>query len=348
MAKNTTATGSTIDGVTVVHPDNIGKGIKWDEATKKYVVNVKAGSGIVINDDGELEVKFSNDPSNLVRIKDDGVYYGVNPDKYNLYVDAVNGDDNTGTGDITSPYRTIDKALSTIKPKTVGTFIYVKESQTHTVYCQNKTIDFSVHIFPYGDKLNEIERTWNPDKTGWRATLADEYTMHRPILNFVPTFVLPSEPDKVSPCCWKITAGNVFYVMGCQMAINLSRPTMNNVCWKSIFLGLGSVHIIDCTMLNSGWNNRAYLFSDNCNGELKVFMKHISAQSTNTADAFGVVNVKLEVNAVGGILVKEPQMLDGVATGWHWTPTLSAQTIVSMFSNVSPPTSVSKNFVTNV
>lgn len=93
-------TGSTIDGVTVVHPDNIGKGIKWDEVAKKYVVNVKAGSGIVINDDGELEVKFSNDPSNLVRIKDDGVYYGSNPDKTELYVDAVNGNDTTGTGDI--------------------------------------------------------------------------------------------------------------------------------------------------------------------------------------------------------------------------------------------------------
>ena len=69
MAKNTTATGSVIDGVTVVHPDNMGKGIKWNDTTKKYEVNVKAGSGsgsgIVINDNGELEVKFSSDPSTL-------------------------------------------------------------------------------------------------------------------------------------------------------------------------------------------------------------------------------------------------------------------------------------------
>lgn len=33
MAKNTTATGTTIDGVTVVHPDNIGKGITWNDTT---------------------------------------------------------------------------------------------------------------------------------------------------------------------------------------------------------------------------------------------------------------------------------------------------------------------------
>lgn len=348
MAKNTTATGSTIDGVTVVHPDNIGKGIKWDETTKQYVVNVKAGSGIVINDDGELEVKFSNDPSNLVRIKDDGVYYGVNPDKSELYVDALNGNDTTGTGDISSPYRTIKKALSVIKPKTIGTRINIKEGQTHDVYCERETIDFSALIFPYGEKLNEIERTWNPAKTGWRGTLADEYISYRPVLNFIPNHKIFPEPDKFSPCCWEVTSGNVFYIMGCQLAIDMSKPIVNNSCWKSVFLGLGSVHITDCTIRNAGWGGKAFLLSDNCNGELKVFMKHISATSLNTDDVFGMVNVKLEVNAVQGRLSKEQQMLDGVATGWHWTPTLSAQTVVSMFSNVSSPTTVSKNFVTNV
>ena len=76
-------------------------------------------------------------------------------------------------------------------------------------------------------------------------------------------------------------------------------------------------------------------------------MKHIAPQSTNTDDVFGMVNVKLEVNAVHGGLVKTPHMLDGIATGWNWAATLSAQTIVSMFNNVSSPTTVSKNFVTN-
>lgn len=37
MAKNTTATGSVVDGVTVVHPDNMGKGLLWDEETKQYL-----------------------------------------------------------------------------------------------------------------------------------------------------------------------------------------------------------------------------------------------------------------------------------------------------------------------
>ena len=348
MAINTTGNNGSVIGVTGVHPDNIGKGIKWNDTTKKYEVNVKDGSGIIINDNGELEIKFSSDSSNLVRLKDDGVYYWVNPDKYALYVDAVNGNDDTGTGDMSSPFRTIQKALSVIKPKTIGTRIFVKENQTHSVYCERQTIDYSVLIFPYGEKLNEIERTWNPAKTGWRATLADEYLAYRPVLNFIPNYKITPEPDKFSPSCWEVTSGNVMSIIGCQMAIDLTKPIVDNTCWKSVFVGYGSVQIIDCTIRNAGWGGKAFLLSDNCLGKLKVFMKHISAQSTNTADAFGVVNVKLEVNAVQGRLAKEPQMLDGVATGWNWTSTLSAQSIVSMFNNVSSPTTVSKNFVTNV
>ena len=40
MAINTTGNGVTIDGVTVVHPDNIGKGLFWDENTKTYYVAI--------------------------------------------------------------------------------------------------------------------------------------------------------------------------------------------------------------------------------------------------------------------------------------------------------------------
>lgn len=34
MAINTTGNNGSVVGVTGVHPDNIGKGILWDEATK--------------------------------------------------------------------------------------------------------------------------------------------------------------------------------------------------------------------------------------------------------------------------------------------------------------------------
>ena len=41
MAINTTATGSTIDGVTVVHPDNIGSRLVWNNETKQYDVKIE-------------------------------------------------------------------------------------------------------------------------------------------------------------------------------------------------------------------------------------------------------------------------------------------------------------------
>ena len=164
MAKNTTATGSTIDGVTVVHPDNIGKGIKWDEATKKYVVNVKAGSGIVINDDGELEVKLSNDPSNLVRIEDDGLYYGMKakPKLENLYVDAVNGvdqnpDEVQGAGTRDKPLKTVHYAVS-LGEQGTERYVYLRCDQDHLVSAEKAQNLRSgvLRIYPYGDELDRI------------------------------------------------------------------------------------------------------------------------------------------------------------------------------------------------
>ena len=67
MAKNTTATGSVIDGVTVVHPDNIGKGIKWNPDTKQYEVSL--GSGLYFDENGVIQMQ-SNDP--VVKTFDNG------------------------------------------------------------------------------------------------------------------------------------------------------------------------------------------------------------------------------------------------------------------------------------
>ena len=60
MANNTTATGSNIVGVTGVHPDNIGKGIKWNPATKQY--EVALGKGLYIDNAGLIQIQ-SNAPT---------------------------------------------------------------------------------------------------------------------------------------------------------------------------------------------------------------------------------------------------------------------------------------------
>lgn len=139
MAKNTTATGSTIDGVTVVHPDNIGKGIKWNDTTKKYEVDVKEDSGIIINELGELEVRVSELEDNALRVVDGKLYYGTRarPELANLYVDAVNGVDQdplkvAGAGTRAMPLKTFRYANMVAEANTSRT-IYLMENQDHIV-----------------------------------------------------------------------------------------------------------------------------------------------------------------------------------------------------------------------
>ena len=139
MAKNTTAIGSTIDGVTVVHPDNIGKGIKWNDTTKKYEVDVKEDSGIIINELGELEVRVSELEDNALRVIDGKLYSGTRarPELTALYVDAVNGVDQdplkvAGAGTKAMPLKTFAYANSVAEYNTTRT-IFLKENQDHIV-----------------------------------------------------------------------------------------------------------------------------------------------------------------------------------------------------------------------
>ena len=55
MAINTTGNNGSVVGVTGVHPDNMGKGIKWNPATNQY--EVALGDGLFINDDGLIQLK---------------------------------------------------------------------------------------------------------------------------------------------------------------------------------------------------------------------------------------------------------------------------------------------------
>lgn len=67
MSKNTKGNGANdASAVIVVTPDNIGKGIKWNETTGKYEVNV--GDGLIINEAGE--VVTNNKP--IIRTFDNG------------------------------------------------------------------------------------------------------------------------------------------------------------------------------------------------------------------------------------------------------------------------------------
>jgi len=155
MAINTTGSGATIDGVTVVHPDNMGKSLVFDG----MVYNVKVGDTIAVGEDGLVNVKLSPDRGNLLEARANGIGYWavIREDKNTFYVDAVNGNDaNSGLRD--APIKTINKALSVIaqEDKAGECYIFLKSQQNHrlleipTVNTKNRLIFITYDEPKYG------------------------------------------------------------------------------------------------------------------------------------------------------------------------------------------------------
>lgn len=141
MAKNTKADGTnTTNGdIPVVHPDNMGVGLKWNASTKKYDVAIAAGQPITANEFGELVVRVSDLEDNLIRVIDGKLYYGTKSrtELANLYVDAVNGVDQDplkvkGAGTRANPLRTF-KYAATLAERGTARVIRLKENQDHFV-----------------------------------------------------------------------------------------------------------------------------------------------------------------------------------------------------------------------
>ena len=141
MAINTTGNNGSVVGVTGVHPDNIGKGIKWNDTTKKYEVDVKEDSGIIINELGELEIRVSELEDNALRVIDGKLYYGTRarPELANLYVDAVNGVDQDplkvdGAGTRAKPLKTLRYALDRAEANS-NRAVWLMGNQEHVFDC---------------------------------------------------------------------------------------------------------------------------------------------------------------------------------------------------------------------
>lgn len=148
MAKNTKGDGSLEqNGVTVVTPDNVGKGVWFNPVTQKY------------------EVKVSGISGNLLSLRDDGLYYGTKakPNLENLYVDIVNGvdqhpDDVQGAGTQAKPLRTIAYAMSILEYGKKHN-IFLHESQDHVLNTQVADKNGEITFYAYGPKLTEYLKT---------------------------------------------------------------------------------------------------------------------------------------------------------------------------------------------
>lgn len=130
MAKNTTGSGTNVDGSTFVHTGNMGKTLVFDGMT----YNVKVGDTLAIGEDGLVNVKLSPDSGNLLEVRQNGIGYWavISENKNTFYVDALNGNDaNTGLKD--APLKTINKAceLLSLEDKSGDCYIFLKSKQDH-------------------------------------------------------------------------------------------------------------------------------------------------------------------------------------------------------------------------
>lgn len=169
MAKNTKADGTnTTNGdIPVVHPDNMGVGLKWNASTKKYDVAIADGQPITTNEFGELVVRVSDLEDNLIRVIDGKLYYGTKSraELSTLYVDAVNGVDQDplkvkGAGTRANPLRTFRYAAM-LAEKGTSRAICLKENQDHYVnHSQYFMVKSGVMALrPYGEVHDDLYQT---------------------------------------------------------------------------------------------------------------------------------------------------------------------------------------------
>lgn len=166
--------------IPVVAPRNMGKGFTWNTDKGQYEVAV--GKGLSITELGSLQPTLSAAPGNLLQVKEDGFYYGIEPPKElkNLYVDAVNGVDNhpddvPNSGTKEKPLRTLKYALSIAKAGT-NRNVFLHTEQTHEISATQKAILKSgvCSLYPYGEAYDTaLEQANHVTKGAWKQIIDD-------------------------------------------------------------------------------------------------------------------------------------------------------------------------------
>ena len=186
MAINTTGNNGSVVGVTGVHPDNMGKGIKYNNTSKKY------------------EVAISNEPNNLLRLIDDGVYYGIQAKANiaNLYVDAINGIDQDpnkviGAGTRANPLKTIKYAVLLAERGTTRV-IHLKELQEHVLDANDyfEVPEGRLYFTSYGEQRDAI---WNSNSVSDSFQLINQVDIQNKnaiiVFKGIRTSLFPPNPN---------------------------------------------------------------------------------------------------------------------------------------------------------
>ena len=136
MAINTTGNTGSVVGVTVVTPDNMGKGLVWNGATKQYYVSAKDSNGVKVNPDGSVGLALSPDAGNQIELRPNGIYLGTIPLQNNFYVSLQGNDANDGSRN--NPVQSLHRAYELIAEQpTKGWYnIFFSNNTSNVLFCR--------------------------------------------------------------------------------------------------------------------------------------------------------------------------------------------------------------------
>lgn len=271
MAKNTTATGSTIDGVTVVHPDNMSdKSFNFEN--NKY------------------EVAISKQANNMLSMREDGLYYGTTPTRNQFFVDYLNGSD-SNDGSKQAPFKTVGKAIDSVEVGTIGTTIFLKEEQKHyfTTGEAGKQwgANASYFVRAYGSKFDAIYEKWTSNHLGYRTSepleASMEYQAIKPTLVFKNGTTPIHSDSKQRKYLDRIAvyAGTVARYTGIKFVAETDQDVGGGGWFTSCFIGQGLVQVQACEMvqrqLNTGVN---FYLASSVLGSLEVLLNYFLISGT--------------------------------------------------------------------
>lgn len=336
-------TEAPIGNIPVITPSNIGKGIKWNNETGTYEVNL--GKGLELGEDGSINLKLDKSSTNTIVIKNDGsIYQGSVAERSFYYVDYELGLD-SNNGDKATPLRTIVEALKRVPRNTGNVTIFLKEGQTHVIsYPDYIRLYATITVVPYGTNYDSLESRWNSARTGWHVLAAKEYDKFRPIIKVIPSWqISPYIGTNVYTPTWiEIHQQNKITFKGIKFTVDYgAKEAHMNWGWNSMFMGSGYFEFIDCTILNAN-NGGKWTMVDDHDHQLTVIYRRMTLQSTNPSDAITGISKRLVCEIEGQDTEKAH------FSGLTWKATTNDIDIKNSVRGNNSNTPSSTNYITNL
>lgn len=145
-----------------VAPSNMGKGVWFNPATNKY------------------DVLLSQDETNLLQHRDDGLYFGYQPEHNIANLFVANSGDDGNDGSRERPLKTLEKVKELLKDSPTTYTVWLHEGDTFHIPQKFYKPYASIIIRPYGSQSDTIYPPYTRDDAFFRGYMAKEF--NRPIL----------------------------------------------------------------------------------------------------------------------------------------------------------------------